>query len=77
MRRWYQWPPMTLHPRHNQTARASIDINKAVCEAAGKHGLTFAELVNILAAVLASWSRSVVKEERNDREDTSGDPNRG
>ncbi len=40
---------MKLSPRHDQVTRAAIDIQSAVCDAAEKHALTYAELVGILA----------------------------
>lgn len=54
----------TLHPRHEETTRAGLDIQTAVIAASTKYSLTFSELVNILAVVLTSWSKSAVIAER-------------
>ena len=53
---------MKLHERNDFVARKSLAIQEAVLKNA--EGLTFAELVSILTAILASWARSQVREER-------------
>lgn len=55
---------MTIHPRHDQVTRASIDISQAVVDAVKKHELTYAELVSLLAAALASWTKFEIRSER-------------
>jgi hypothetical protein len=58
---------MKLHERHDQVARAGIDIQEAVLKAVRKYELTFAELVGILANCIAGWAKSEVREERQGR----------
>lgn len=55
---------VNIHPRHEETTRAGLDIQSAVMSASSKYSLTFAEVVNILAVVLTSWSKSAVIAER-------------
>lgn len=57
---------MRVHPRHNDVTFADLAIREAVVAAAEKHRLTFAELTSILGNVIAGWSKSQVKLERED-----------
>lgn len=55
---------MNLHPRHDQVSRAGLTIKEDICATVVKYGLTFAELIGILAEVIASWTKSEIREER-------------
>lgn len=55
---------MKLHPRHDQVTRASIHINQEVTRAVATWDLTFAELVSILTACIASWTKFQIRDER-------------
>ena len=53
---------MKPHERHDIVTAKQLAIQEAVLKNA--NGLTFAELVSILTAILASWAKSQVREER-------------
>ncbi len=56
---------MKLHPRHEPTTLARIELSEAVSTIIGKHKLTYPELFDMLADVLKSWTKNAVKDERN------------
>lgn len=66
---------MKLHERHDQVTRARIDISTAIAQAVEKHGLTFAELTNILGSEITQWSKWQVRDERTPDEPRSVEPN--
>ncbi len=56
---------MKLHPRHDLVTLASIDIKKAICDAAARHkDLTHAELTSILAEQVCAWNKYAIRDER-------------
>lgn len=57
-----------LHPRHQLIAGARFDISSAIRAAITKYDLTTAELVNMLACEIASWSAYAIRDEREEKE---------
>lgn len=56
---------MKLHPRHELTTKARIDIQESVCAAVSRHmDLTHAELTDILLAITSSWNGYAIRDER-------------
>lgn len=68
-------PPLTLHPRHDLTTRAKIDIQEAVTDAISRHPeVTSAELIYILLAVTTRWNIFAIRDEREEDAAGTGDP---
>lgn len=56
---------MKLHPRHDLTTSAEIDIKTAVTDAIGRHpGLSHAELQHIFLGIALSWNKYAIRDER-------------
>lgn len=56
---------MKLHPRHDLTTKAKIDIQESIATAVGRHpDITHAELHHILAGIVLAWSIFAVRDER-------------
>jgi hypothetical protein len=53
-----------LHERHDSTVKAHLAIAEAVVGAVKQYDLTFAELMSILAAEIASWAKYSIRDER-------------
>jgi hypothetical protein len=56
---------MRLHPRHEITERAKIDLGGQISDWLGRHDLTWAEAIRILAYELASLTKYLIREERH------------
>lgn len=54
-----------LHPRYEHVTRANLAIQQAVIAQVQAEELTYAELVSILAAIIQSWTRTEIREERH------------
>jgi len=59
---------MKLHPRHEPTTKAGIDIQVAVNEAVREYDLTHNELTQILAQIILSWNKYAIRDERAENE---------
>lgn len=57
------------HPRWERNVQAKLTIGHAICAAMEKHELTHAELVAILAEAIASWTKSAIRQEREEAEE--------
>ncbi len=56
---------MKLHPRHDLTTAADIDIKTAVTEAIARHpDLSHAELQHIFLGIALSWNKFAIRDER-------------
>ncbi len=55
---------MKLHPRHDLTTAAEIDIKTAVTKAIGRHKITHAELQHIFLQIALSWNKYAIRDER-------------
>ena len=55
---------MKLSERHEPVTKAHLSISTAVCDAVRAHGLTYAELISILSAEIASWTKWQIRDER-------------
>ena len=58
-----------LHPRHQIVAGARYDISQAVNAAIGKYDLTTAELLNLLAHEIETWSGYAIRDEREESQE--------
>ncbi len=56
---------MELHPRHQPMQQAKLAIMATVTDAVRDHALTFGELWSILSEIGASWSKGMIRQERN------------
>ncbi len=55
-----------LHPRWERNVQAKLHIGEAICAAMEKHELTHAELTAILAESIQSWTKSAIRQERQE-----------
>ena len=55
---------MELHERHEQTARARIEMSDAIGATITKYHLSYGELFASLASVMSDWTKFLVREER-------------
>ena len=55
---------MKMHPRHEITVKAKLEISEAVTNAIGKHHLTYPEIFSILGQVFCEWAKWALKDER-------------
>lgn len=60
-----------LHPRWERNVQAKLMIGNAIHITMVKHQLTHAELVAILAESIGQWTKSAIKQEREEA-DLSG-----
>ena len=54
---------MKLHPRERLVAKANLDVVSALT----KHDLTYGERLQILAIILASDAKYIIREERREK----------
>lgn len=65
---------MKLHPRHDLTTAADIDISMAVTKAIGRHpGLSHAELQHIFLGIALSWNKFAIRVEREAEKPVTSD----
>ncbi len=56
---------MKLHPRHDLTTKAEIDMQFAVNKVVGRHpDLSHAELQHIFLGIALSWNKYAIRDER-------------
>ena len=59
---------MKLHPRYDTVTLASNELSqgftKLVSDVNSKYGLTFAELIGILAQIMQSWCKLEIRSEQ-------------
>lgn len=55
---------MKLHKRHDAVTKAGLDITQAVVTTVQENELSYAELVHILTAEIAKWTKYAIRDER-------------
>ena len=64
---------MKIHKRFKIVNKADVDIRRAIADAAARYDLTFAEEIAILADIIRTETKVLIRLERHGNEDKPGD----
>jgi hypothetical protein len=56
---------MKVHPRYFIVSKAEVELSTFLLDLQQKHDLTYGELFKILAAMMASFAKYLIREERH------------